>query len=318
MPHLRAVHTANSLRAGWPVCAALACLLAAAPARAQTGPKVPNSASQYGAASNPACIDTISSASLPVVVVYQHELLSVVSPGLEAQASLLGQQVAGRVRATLGDSGSVSRNDSLVDWRSLDGTLPLRIVIRRDQSNYWYVDSTADSAKARLTAVYARVLRTFTAADLQMVWPSSLATDSAVLRFYVNARPSPSQNLTFDYAFPILAMKAPRETTPHLLHPMRPDLPMSELRKFMDVSILLEGNLDTAGRIEPATLHDVKPPELPKDDRFGADYRNYLNAIRADMLAARFSPARIGGCPVRQLVQLPVQVRTLGMRVDPW
>jgi hypothetical protein len=67
-----------------------------------------------------------------------------------------------------------------------------------------------------------------------------------------------------------------------------PRLPVREPRRFV-VSVLV----DTAGRADPATL-DV-PTTLDSES---------IEAVRAVLPGWQFSPARIGACPIRQVVRL--------------
>jgi hypothetical protein len=67
-----------------------------------------------------------------------------------------------------------------------------------------------------------------------------------------------------------------------------PALPVREPRRFV-VSVVV----DTVGRAQPATL------EVP----LGLDSAT-IAAVRAVLPAWRFSPARVGTCPVKQVVRL--------------
>jgi hypothetical protein len=61
------------------------------------------------------------------------------------------------------------------------------------------------------------------------------------------------------------------------------------------------------GRAEPGTLRDVWPSGTPRPaGRDGEAYRAFVAAGRSAVAGARFTPAAVAGCPVRQLVELPL------------
>jgi hypothetical protein len=73
-------------------------------------------------------------------------------------------------------------------------------------------------------------------------------------------------------------------------------LPGNPMPRFLSTaprSIVISVVVDTAGRADPSTLQ--VPPEL---DSAG------VNGIRTVLPSWRFSPARVSGCPVKQVVRV--------------
>jgi hypothetical protein len=87
----------------------------------------------------------------------------------------------------------------------------------------------------------------------------------------------------------------------------RPLYPDSALLHGFGASIVMQFVVDTAGRAEPATVRDQP---LPASARLNAreleQYKVFVQSGAA-LVQMSFSPAEIGGCKVRQLVQMPFE-----------
>jgi hypothetical protein len=71
-------------------------------------------------------------------------------------------------------------------------------------------------------------------------------------------------------------------------------------------TVLLKFLVDSSGRAVMSTVQDVWPKEKPRwTARDSSAYRSFLKETVQAIGRLEFDPARIGGCPVRQLVQMP-------------
>jgi hypothetical protein len=65
--------------------------------------------------------------------------------------------------------------------------------------------------------------------------------------------------------------------------------------------------VDTLGRADGATVRDVWPVGVPRPSGRDAEaYAAFVAVARRAVEGARFRPARVAGCAVRQLVELPL------------
>lgn len=88
---------------------------------------------------------------------------------------------------------------------------------------------------------------------------------------------------------------------------LRADYPDEARYGGAEAHVVLNFVVDTAGAAVDSTVQDVWPRDRPRlTGRLGDHYVAFVRAATVAVLRARFSPAEIAGCKVRQLVQLPV------------
>ena len=73
-----------------------------------------------------------------------------------------------------------------------------------------------------------------------------------------------------------------------------------------DGTLVLQFVVDTSGRADTTTVRDVWPADRPRlTSDPGEYYAAFMRTATEALRRARFYPAGIAGCRVRQLVQLP-------------
>lgn len=87
---------------------------------------------------------------------------------------------------------------------------------------------------------------------------------------------------------------------PRISYPERP-------RGHAEGTVILTFTVDARGRPDLNTVEAYWPPDRPPlKGELGEYYRLFVAAARRGVGSMRFEPALLGGCPVRQLVHLPV------------
>jgi hypothetical protein len=239
---------------------------------------------------------------------------------------LIAQEVAERLRALvwkLAAGGAPSDTatalppaDSLLVYRATAGRVV--VVGRRDGAPLaWRVERgeqadtlAADTAGAALvahvlgTAVTERAVMVpddairgdSLAFELRLVSPA-VEGPARVLRPVVERNPAPA----FSLAVPWESPAAARPPGIQLRYPEG----MSS--RGYEGRVTLQFVIDTTGRAEAKTVHDLWPATMaPLTGEARGAYEAFVAAARKAVLAARFAPARIAGCRVRQLVELPL------------
>jgi hypothetical protein len=66
--------------------------------------------------------------------------------------------------------------------------------------------------------------------------------------------------------------------------------------------------VDTNGRVDSTTIHDLWTPGVPRlTGELERYYNDFLRSTTTWVKRIQFSPARRGSCPVRQIVQFPFE-----------
>jgi hypothetical protein len=263
------------------------------------------------------CLATIPDSLLRSVAVYlQAELVDSANRAILSGIDLLAQDVADSVRASLGATADQLPNaEPTLNWRALDARLD--VVLRRDGLVHSAVhlsddgnrpDSAAALLLARALAAVAKNGQHF------VIWPDGLESDSVAFRLemhypFVNGRGDVG-TLDLRQAFALFAVRVPTSepaVAKRLRHPAYAD----ELQaKGVAGDLIMQFIVDTTGRAEMATVKDVWPSDRPRlTGEKGQYYEAFRKAVVRSLPGDRFEPARIGGCKVRQLVQMPFGFR---------
>lgn len=270
---------------------------------AQSGRSWPESA---------ACLAAIPAESMQRVTVYlAADASDSAARPLLNNVSVLTQAVAVRVRALLGaQPEQLPRGEPTLTWRDADASV--EVTAYRDGRLRWR--PVPDSERTPTSILIERALTDVHATGgAWFVWPDS-TIDSLVFRFVARApivdhehtvRVPPMQG-----GMPLFSVAEPWEESTRAKHlPHVPYPPSLESARVEGV-VILRFIVDTTGRVDTATISDVWPsnrPRLTGDD--AQYYDTFVKAVRTTLVKARFEPARIGGCPVRQLVQMPFGFR---------
>ena len=227
------------------------------------------------------------------------------------QAGLIAQDVAAQMRKMLGARGEDAPiADGKIAWYSV----PSQIVVtaRRDGSMRWRGRGFLGDSSA--TLLLANAFDSARASgDVAMIWPDGFAADSVVMT--LGLRPEPvTQAITYTpgmspIKFAAFYLAVPEES-PAL--PVRdndmPRYPDENERHRVAGQLVMQFVVDTAGKAIPSTIHNVWPEDAPRltgdEKRY---YDAFVSAVSAWNVRMSFTPARVGVCPVKQLVQLPIR-----------
>lgn len=231
---------------------------------------------------------------------------------LTVQADLMAADVAAQLRALLGaHDADVPLADSVMSWYSVPAQLIVIShadgrVTRRIRSSIG--DSTADLLLSRAFDA----ARTRGAA--LMLWPERLTADSLIVR--LTLVPSLTENGA-KVVFP--AGRRERFTAFYLSQltesPALPkanqgqsDYPFFNRQSRITGRLTLEFLVDTDGRADSTTIHDLWTPGVPRlTGELERYYNDFVRSTSAWVKRIHFYPARRGSCPVRQIVHFPFE-----------
>jgi len=263
------------------------------------------------------CLSSIPDSLLRSVPVYlQAELVDSVDRPVLPGIDLLTQEVADSVRASFGATADQLPNaDPPLTWRALD--VRLDVVLRRDGHVYSAVhlsdegyrpDSAAALLLARALAAVAKNDEYF------VIWPDGLKSDSVAFHFemhypFVNGRGDVG-TLSLRQAFALFSVRVPASEPVVPMRVLHPEYAEELQLNGVAGNLIMQFIVDTTGRAEMATVKDIWPSDRPRltGDK-GVFYETFRRAVVRSIARDRFEPARIGGCKVRQLVQMPFGFR---------
>lgn len=194
-----------------------------------------------------------------------------------------------------------------VNWRSNDKSLHL---VAYKDGRIVVVDR--DSIRTGTAAwLAARALDSMsTLGDLE--WSADTARDSvrfdiAFVRPVLDSAGHVEMPRHRRAALPVFSVLAPWERRVAAKPGQRaPRYPDEERHEGYEATILLQFIVDTTGHAEPSTVHDLWPKEKPRPTGHDLDaYQSFLDETKRALLEIEFYPAKIGGCSVKQLVQMP-------------
>lgn len=252
-------------------------------------------------------MDSLTDASLTRVTVSQRAVLTETNPAILTQSALVSQHIAVAARTALGGMGdSLPNGSELGVWRQSIEHLPLVIVIHRDGRFTWNHSRGAGATNAKLTAFYERVLRSIPPDSLWMVWPDDYTADSVAIRLdvmsddpYANA---PSMRATL---FPVFTAKGLARTAALVELAADPAYPKDALADSITGRVAVAVVIGTDGRADSSTMRVLEPSAaVLAASPMAHFYHEFIDATRDVVLRERFRPARIGGCVIRQVVNL--------------
>lgn len=287
------------------------------------------SAQEVGVSRDPAssCVMSIPDSALWRVTVYlQAEVRDSTDRPLLPGLDLLTQEVADSVRSSLGAAvDQLPNGEPTVTWRGTDASLLVEAyrdgrITSRLQTPEAPVDtdSYAESFRADDSASVQLLARALVSVsgngDYFMIWPDGFERDSVAFRLVMHRPRVDSHGSVTPFearqAFPLFRAGVPTEEPvvtkrrPHVNYPER----LQERRVIGN--LLMQFIVDTTGRAEMETVKDLWPSSKPRlTGELGGYYDSFRRAIVHALANATFEPARIGGCKVRQLVQMPFGFR---------
>jgi outer membrane biosynthesis protein TonB len=264
------------------------------------------------------CLDTIPPSALTRVVVYaQTRLHDSTTRAFQPAADNFAQSVAEHARGLLGARGdTLPRGEPVVGWRGLGAGLT--VTAHRDGRVTWVAPPSQSSATA--AALLARAAEAARADGEMLFWPDGLAADSlsftVALAWPVVRKSGTAMPPLLRAATPVFSLEVPWEAPAlaKLERPAIPRYPADLQNRRIGGSVLLQFLVDTTGTPVMSTVRDLRPAatqaSLNEDER--SAHPRFVDEARKALERGRFDPARIGGCVVPQLVQMPFVFRMPG------
>jgi hypothetical protein len=306
----------------WLALALLLALMVPPAAHAQS-PAALTVASPAGGPAEASCLDRIADSTLvpEVLYLYASEMndLTAASRAHVFDIDIFAQNVAVRFRELLrAPPGSLPAGEPAITWRTRESEVhivvdPTGHFVAKPGSDKTNADIRARLPRSRLLATAVDSLR----ADGELFIFTGLQPDSLV--FDLNLEPvgigpdGKPDRLGKRAGFAVATLRMPPEKSAAVRKMTAPRYPERQRQTLTEAKIYMDFVVDTAGHADSTTIREFWPKYLPP--LTGADkgrYADFLDVVRASILAATFEPARIGGCTVRQLVRQPFTFKLSG------
>jgi hypothetical protein len=259
------------------------------------------------------CLASIRPAVMHNVPVYlAADMTPITDSLLTLQADLMAQDVAIAFRDLLDSNRAVMPNaDAKLVWYSV----PAQIVVIAyvDGNATWRAKGIGGDATA-LQLLGAAFDSTRAHGLGRMFWASTLTTDSVIVRLslrseYVGHDPSDDTERRRVTRFGVFYLSEP-ELTPALpkLGWPPPRYPSYNEQHRVQGNLIMRFAVDTTGRAIASTIRDLWPADKPRlTGELGRYYDEFVASVTSWIPQIGFYPARLGGCPVKQFVQLPLK-----------
>jgi hypothetical protein len=226
------------------------------------------------------------------------------------QADLIAQDVAAEIRNSLGASGERAPDaDGRIQWYSIPAQLV--VVVRPDGLMQWRTRGfLGDSSAATLLSKSFETVRGQGGAT--MIWPDGSKADSMIFRLslermYSDQRdyvPPGERRLKFTAFYLPMPVETPAIPLPNQAPPV---YPQTNDRERVAGTVLMQLVVDTSGRAIPSTIRDLWPAGTPPLTGYdGMYYKQFVYSVTRWEKQLKFTPARVGGCVVNQLIQQPL------------
>ena len=259
------------------------------------------------------CVASLPSTSMHRVRVFLDATIPESSGAdFKLEADLMAQEVAAELRKSLGATGdSIPIADTSLVWYSVPTAL-IVVAHKNGEMSARPIGTSGDSAAAML------LLHAYNSARAQseafIAWPDGRTEDSLVLHLvlrpdYVGANPNRVPPGKVIRKFAAFYLAEPERVFAFRLPDRRtPVYPLSSAQHRVGASVLLHFVVDSAGQVERETIHDLWPDDKPRPTGSDATaYDEFARSAKSWARDLRFSPARIGACPVEQVALLPLR-----------
>lgn len=233
-----------------------------------------------------------------------------------AAADAFTARVATRLRLALGAGpDEVPAADSVLDWRRVGGTL--EVTVHPDGRHSWAPPETQTSSDTLYLpgrALLERALQASVDAGEGIRWPEGAGTGPLTFDLLFR-EPEIARDLTVTLprmrvTAPVFSMSMPWSQPVVQLQPPRIEFPKAALEVGAEGTVALRFVVDTIGRVERSSIRQVRPRGTSRPAVAGGTYsQDFVTAARQSLGTARYAPATVGGCTVRQLVQQPFDFR---------
>jgi hypothetical protein len=108
-------------------------------------------------------------------------------------------------------------------------------------------------------------------------------------------------------AFPAFSEKFPSFFAAVITSETAPEYPVAAKQVKAAGVIVVDFDVDSTGHVVPESIRDVRSPQLAQLSGMAlAAHNEFFESVRSWLPTTRFTPARIGGCPVRQQLRKPI------------
>lgn len=277
---------------------------------AQSAPAPASVAASSGATPAPSCLDRVPAKRFHRGPVYLQAIVrDSAARAFAPEADLIAQSVADAARVLLGATeDSLPPGEPTITWRTR--LHPLTVIAWRDGRLTPVRDTTLAPADTITTALLTRALHAAFPTTGGLVWPAGVTADSIVVHLgWVPSEVEANGHVAYPImhlGFPVFSLAMLHEDPVRKKHLPTPRYPEKNEAAGVIGWVLMQFVVDTTGTVDPATVRDLWDHDRPRLTGSEAEYyTRFVDAARQSLLAARFEPAVLGGCKVRQLVQMP-------------
>ena len=265
-----------------------------------------------------ACVQALPDSAFHRAAVFVHgEVLDSGDARARPAVDLIAQEVSTHVRAALATAPATA--DAAQRLPAIDSAFGrvypegrVSVVARRDGRVTWRSTTRRDADRRPIELVERGLAAAHAAGDVlianDVIRGDSLAFELAFV-FARLARPGePRDTLRTRNPAPLFTALVPQEkqaaTRPGTIN-LR--YPASLQAGGFEGRVLLEFVVDTTGRADRGTVRDASPSTAAAlAPGLRGAYEQFVRSARDAVVDARFYPAEVGGCRVRQLVRLPL------------
>ena len=266
------------------------------------------------AARQRSCLESIPPASFTRVVVSASlSMTDSKRDAVPATAANMLQSLVDRVEAGSGvKPGVVPEGEPNIPWDSIGRAL--LVTWHRDGRLGWRLEDEPDPVEprgAKAALLIAKALDDARAAgETAMSWPRELDGDSVEMRISF-VRPGVDEKgkvipVKAKVTVPMFTVAAPREKRVRMRKWPPQHYPERVHELGVEGKVTMQFVVDTTGHADVVTIRDVSPVRALRMSAASADFHaEFVEAAREMIMQARYAPAEVGGCKVRQVVQQP-------------
>lgn len=254
------------------------------------------------------CVDTVSMEhAVPSIVYVEGAISDSVDRRAGSMADIFAQSVAQQLRLMLHTRGdTLAPGEPVITWRGIKSHIPLGVTAyRKGGAKYELLTPHFDSLAAAMLLSASHAAED---ASDGVLWPSDMPGDSVKFGIsFVLSQPGTMQIVDPDRtAFPVFSVMFPPETPAKLASPSTPRYPTAVREAGVTGVVIVEFQIDSTGHTVPRTAKEIwnSGTKRPTGELLGY-YNQLLHSVLDWVSTAKFEPARIGGCPVPQIVKQP-------------
>lgn len=229
---------------------------------------------------------------------------------------LATENIAWQARGLLGaPDGLLPPPDTLINWRSLGRHLHL--VGHRDGRITWSFPwdtpghgPVRDSVGEPTLALLGRAVDVALAKNERFPWPDGVEGDSIpfLIRFdYPQLKENGAiEPMRGQHAASLLEVRVPAMTPVAPRRMGSVTYPEDSRRNGVTANLVMQFVVDSTGRPIERSIRDLWPDDRPRlRGHLALHYADFVKAARRGLANSEYTPARVGGCAVPQLVQQP-------------